>query len=94
MLFCRSYKRNVCYLPGGMAGIERKMSEGAIVREIMKEANVALNPSTIKLATKFTTKAHDQENKEVNIKAYFSEYAGELKPMSEIEEFAWLNNSD
>ncbi|WP_172251147.1 NUDIX hydrolase [Saccharibacillus deserti] len=94
VLSARSKGKEIYYFPGG----KRESGESdveTLVREIEEELTVRIRPETAKRFGVFEAPA-DGKGGEVRVRmiGYTADYDGELAPAAEIEELAWLDNSD
>lgn len=82
------------YLPGGKRE-PGETDEQTLMREIEEELSVRLKPETITYFGSFEAQAHGKaEGVVVKMTCYTADFAGELKPASEIGEIAWLTYAD
>ena len=94
ILGARSRGKDAWFLPGGKreAG---ESDEDAIVREIREELGVSLQPDSLRFLHVFEAQAHGRpEGVNVKMTCYTGDYEGELSPMAEVEEIAWLGPED
>jgi len=94
LLGVRSRNKDAFFLPGG----KREAGESdrqALVREVKEELGVRLRPDSLAFVRVFEAPAHGQpEGTLVRMTCFTADYDGELRPASEIEEFAWLTHAD
>ncbi|GGO01659.1 NUDIX hydrolase [Saccharibacillus kuerlensis] len=94
VLNVRSTGKSTYYFPGG----KREPGESDIetlAREIEEELSVRIKRETAKPFGVFEAQADGKEaGVRVRMVGYTAEYEGELLPAAEIEEIAWLDNSD
>ncbi|MDO3412300.1 NUDIX domain-containing protein [Saccharibacillus sp. CPCC 101409] len=94
VLGARSRGKDTYYFPGG----KREPGESDIqtlAREIEEELTVRVKPETAELFGAFEAHADGKaEGVSVRMTCYTAEYEGELSPAAEIEELAWLDESD
>ncbi|GGD55860.1 NUDIX hydrolase [Muriicola marianensis] len=90
VLCVRSRNKDLFYIPGG----KRDKGESdlmALSREIGEELQVTLKPESFRFLGSFEAQADEKPpGVMVRIRCYESEFKGELKPASEIEEMKWL----
>ncbi|WP_229207928.1 NUDIX hydrolase [Dyadobacter beijingensis] len=94
ILAARSRGRDVYYVPGGKreAG---ESDEQALVREVLEELSVLLNPDALQFYGEFRAQAHGQpEGVLVRLRCYATAERGEVSAAAEIEEVAWLSYAD
>ena len=94
ILTAKSHGKDKFYIPGG----KRENGESdkqTLIREVMEELSVKINPETISFVGTFLAPAHDKpEGTTVKMACYYAKYSGELKANHEIEEIKWLNFAD
>lgn len=93
MLFLRSKSKDIFYLPGGKPEAAETHEE-ALCREIKEEAGVDLVLDTIKQVMHFSLPAHGRHNTEVEVRAFFAKYEGDITACSEIEEVGWFDSNE
>jgi 5'-nucleotidase len=94
LLVALSKGSDTFYIPGGKRE-EGETDEQALIREISEELSIDLIPSSIKHAETFRAQAHGKpEGVMVKIACYNSDYTGEIKANSEIQEVKWLTYED
>ena len=92
VLSTRSKGKNVYFIPGGKRE-GNETDEQALIREIKEELSVDIIPETIKSFGVFEAQAHGKpEGVVVRMTCYTSDFSGELKPDSEIDEIVWLTH--
>lgn len=94
ILCVRSKGKELYYIPGG----KREIGESdfmALTREVREELQVTLKAEDFTFLGNFEAQADGKPpGVLVRIRCYESDFTGELKPASEIEEMAWLNYGD
>ena len=94
ILSTRSKGKDKYYIPGGKRE-PGESDEQALLREIKEELNVDMLPGTVHFFGTFTARAHGHpEGTMVLMTCYTSNYSGQIKACSEIEEFVWLQYAD
>ena len=92
ILVTRSKGKNVWYIPGGKRE-QGELDQDTLIREVKEELSVDLSPETIKYMGTFKAQAHGKpEGVFVQMTCYTGDFAGELKPASEIETMTWLTS--
>jgi 8-oxo-dGTP pyrophosphatase MutT (NUDIX family) len=93
VLMAKNYDFDKYFIPGGK--IEKNENEEeALIREIKEELNVDLVEDSINYFGTFEDVASTHPNSTVQVKLYFGEISGELKPNSEVEKLSWFGKSD
>ncbi len=91
ILSTRSHGKDTYYIPGGKRE-HNETDHQALMREIKEELSIHLIPETIAYFGTFQTQAHGKpEGIMVQMTCYTSDFTGEIKPDSEIEEIVWLD---
>lgn len=94
VLSARSRGKSIYYFPGG----KREAGESdveTLVREIEEELTVRIKPETARPFGIFEAEADGKAaGVRVRMVCYTADYEGELMPAAEIEELAWLDESD
>ncbi|WP_027928464.1 NUDIX hydrolase [Amycolatopsis benzoatilytica] len=94
LLAARSAGKDTWYLPGGKRE-EGETDVETLVREIAEELSVRLDAASARPAGVWEAQAHGRaDGVVVRMTCYTADYAGELKPSSEIESFGWLTHED
>lgn len=93
VLCARSRGKELFYLPGGKREPGESDAE-ALVREIDEELGVALDPSSLRLEGVFVAPADGKSASDVKMTCYYGNFRGELAPLAEIEELAWMGAAD
>ena len=89
LLAVRSHNKDAFYIPGGKRE-KGETDEETLVREIKEEISIDIIPGTLSLIERFEGIAHGRTDMLVQITAYTADFAGVMKPDSEIEEISWL----
>jgi 8-oxo-dGTP pyrophosphatase MutT (NUDIX family) len=93
VLMAKNYDFDKYFIPGGK--IEKNENEEeALIREIKEELNVDLIKDSINYFGTFEDVASTHLDSTVQVKLYFGEISGELKPNSEVEKLAWFGKKD
>lgn len=94
ILAVRSTGKDTYYLPGGKRE-PGETDQETLIREIEEELSVQIQPASIAYYGAFEAQAHGKpEGTIVRLTCYTGDFAGELKPASEIAELAWLTYQD
>lgn len=94
VLCTRSKGKEKYYSPGGKREIG-ETDEETLIREVKEEVSVDIKKDTIKYYGTFKAQADGkQEGVMVKMTCYFADYAGTLKPSSEIQEIQWLDTNN
>lgn len=94
ILITRSHGKDAYYIPGGKreAG---ESDQDTLIREILEELQVAINPATIERLGEFTAQAHGKpEGVLVTMKCYDGEFDGTPIAANEIAEVTWFTYAD
>lgn len=90
VLSTRSARKDTWYIPGGKRE-EGETDEQALVREIREELSIDIMPETISYFGTFEAQAHGKpEGIVVRMTCYTGDFAGDMRPAAEIEEYAWF----
>ncbi|MDP3794692.1 MAG: NUDIX domain-containing protein [bacterium] len=93
VLSTRSRGKDTYYIPGGKREGD-ETDEEALLREIKEELSVDLLPETIAYVGTFEAQAHGKpEGTVVRMTCYSGNFAGEIRPATEIEEVVWLTHA-
>lgn len=94
ILCARSKGQDSYFLPGGKRDPGESDTD-TLKREIEEELSVHIEQETLNYYGTFEARAHGKsEEVKVRMTCYTADYAGTLRPASEIEEIAWLNYHD
>ena len=86
--------KDTYYIPGGKRE-GNETDEETLIRECKEELDIDIKKDTIKYYGTFEAQAHGKaEGILVKMTCYMSEFKGELKPSSEIQEMKWLDYSN
>ncbi|NQX67613.1 NUDIX domain-containing protein [Paenibacillus alba] len=90
ILCARSHGKELYYIPGGKRDPGETDHE-TLIREIEEELSVQIKPETIAYVGTFEAQADGKsEGTFVKMTCYTADFAGELRPASEIAELVWL----
>lgn len=90
VLMARSIGKDIFYIPGGKR--EKGESDNlALSREVLEEISIVLEHGSEEFFGEFEAPADRMQNTVVRVRAYFSNYSGELRPSREIEELKWVS---
>jgi 8-oxo-dGTP pyrophosphatase MutT (NUDIX family) len=93
VLMAKNFGIDKYFIPGGK--IEKNESEEeALIREIKEELNVDLTKDSIRYFGTFEDVATNHPDSTVQVKLYFGEVSGILKPSNEVERLSWFGKSD
>ena len=94
LLGARSKGKIPFYVPGGKREAGETDLE-TLVREIIEELSIEIDPSSATFAGEFQAQAHGkEEGVMVVMQCYEADFKGEITPTSEIEEIGWLTSAD
>lgn len=94
VLSARSKGKDIYYFPGGKREPGESDTE-TLVREIEEELTVQINPDTVRPFGIFEAEADGKASGvRVRMVCYTADYEGELSPAAEIEELAWLDETN
>jgi 8-oxo-dGTP diphosphatase len=94
ILSTKTFGKDKYYIPGGKRELG-ETDEQALCREIKEELSIDLQRDTIKFVGIFQAQAHGHPiGTIVKMTCYSSNFTGQLRADSEIEEIKWLNYSD
>jgi 8-oxo-dGTP pyrophosphatase MutT (NUDIX family) len=94
ILSTKSFGKDKYYIPGGKREANETDSQ-TLLREIKEELTVDLDSNSLQLIGIFEAHAHGlQAGVSVKMTCYSANFAGVLKPSSEIEEMVWLTMAD
>lgn len=94
ILSTRSKGKDTYYIPGGKRDGNESDQE-ALMREIKEELSIDLVPESIEYVGTFEAQAHGKaEGMIVRMTCYKSDFSGEMKADSEIDEIVWLTHKD
>jgi len=86
--------KDTYYIPGGKRE-QGETDKQALIREMKEELSIDLVPETIKYISTFKAQAHGKEEGViVRMTCFSSDFDGELKPDSEIQEVVWFKHKD
>lgn len=86
--------KDTYYIPGGKRE-KGETDEQTLIREVKEELSVDIQKETIQYYGTFEAQAHGKaEGIIVKMTCYTADYAGILKPNSEIQELRWLTSKD
>lgn len=86
--------KDTYYIPGGKRE-GNETDEETLIRECKEELDIDIKRDTIKYYGTFEAQAHGKaEGILVKMTCYISEFNGELKASSEIQEMKWLDYSN
>ncbi|MFR0822098.1 MAG: NUDIX hydrolase [Clostridia bacterium] len=86
--------KDTYYIPGGKRE-KSETDEQTLIREVKEELSVDIQKETIQYYGTFEAQAHGKaEGIIVKMTCYTADYAGILKPNSEIQELRWLTSKD
>lgn len=94
LLAARTKGKTAFYTPGGKReGNETDVE--VLQRELNEELSIKIIPSSVKYIGKFSAQAHGKaQGVMVVMNCYSSDFEGEIKASSEIEEIDWLTSLD
>lgn len=94
ILSTRSQGKDTYYIPGGKREGNETDHE-ALIREAKEELTIDLITETIRYIGTFEAQAHGKpEGTIIRMTCYSSDFVGEIKPSSEVEETIWLTHRD
>ncbi|MEJ8305250.1 NUDIX domain-containing protein [Saccharibacillus sacchari] len=94
VLSARSKGKEIYYFPGGKREPGESDTE-TLVREIEEELTVRIKPDTVRPFGIFEAEADGKAaGVRVRMVCYTADYEGQLSPAAEIEELAWLDETD
>jgi 8-oxo-dGTP pyrophosphatase MutT (NUDIX family) len=94
VLCAKSKGKELFYIPGGKRE-PGESDQAALIREILEELSVNIQPDTIKYLGEFEAQADAKpEGTLVHMSCFTADYVGVLQSASEIAEAAWLGYSD
>ena len=92
LLVTRSKGKDIFIAPGGKLEAGETAAQ-AIVREMMEEVQVEVQPDTLESLGKFQATAAGNESKVVEMEVLIiCDSTGEPVPSSEVEEIMWINS--
>lgn len=90
-LVTRAHGKDIFVAPGGKLE-PGETAEQALVREMMEELQVEVNPDTFEELGTFYAQAAGNEDKKLEMKVFIiHDFTGELTASSEVEEMKWIN---
>ncbi|WP_391529153.1 NUDIX domain-containing protein [Photorhabdus akhurstii] len=94
LLMTKSKGKELYYIPGGKREVGEE-DKDALMREIKEELSISILSDTISYVKTFEAQA-DKASEGIIVKVicYQSEFEGEIRASSEIEEIAWINYDD
>ena len=93
VLMAKNFGIDKYYIPGGT--IEKNETEmETLIREIKEELNVDLIKDSIRYFGTFEDVATTHPDSIVQVRLYFGDIIGKLKPNSEVEKLAWFGKDD
>lgn len=94
ILSTKSRGKTNYYIPGGKREAD-ETDQQTLVREIIEELNVTIDPKSMIYVGTFTAQADGEKQAiDVTMTCYSAHYSGTLKASSEIEEIRWLTYKD
>lgn len=93
VLLNRAKGKSFYYLPGGKVD-KGETPEEAVIREVKEEVAVQLLPGTLRPLQVFQGEAHEKTDVIIEIRAYTSDFRGQLKPSGETAEIRFFSYTD
>ncbi len=93
VLMAKNFGIDKYFIPGGKFK-ENENDIEALTREIKEELSVDIIKNSIKYFGTFEDIASTHPDSTIQVKLYFGEVSGNLKPNSEVEKLSWFGKND